>query len=171
MNYDEFKKLIKYLRIANEMTQADLAEKLNVSPSTVAKWEQGQNIPPLDRFAEILELLTNKDIIKDIKDIIIKGTPGYHIGDKVLIYRVDLDRYYSKQEHCRVYSLDENSLDCWGRPMTFTIKNINENEVCLEHTTQSGFVYKRRLKKFAIDIGYYNLVKGEFPQFRELAFG
>ncbi|MDE6029508.1 MAG: trypsin-like peptidase domain-containing protein [Clostridiales bacterium] len=41
-------KAIKTLRKTANMTQAQLAEKLNVTPQTVSKWENGVNMPDID---------------------------------------------------------------------------------------------------------------------------
>ena len=43
MNYELGKK-IRLLRLSNNMTQEQLAEKLNVTPQSVSKWEnRGRN--------------------------------------------------------------------------------------------------------------------------------
>ena len=52
----EFKENLKQLRIKNGLTQAQLAEKLFVSRSTVAKWENGLGLPNPDSMAELEKL-------------------------------------------------------------------------------------------------------------------
>jgi len=60
---------IKQLRIANGMTQEDLAEKLHVVRQTVSKWEKGISLPDaemLERLADLFgvtadELLERND--------------------------------------------------------------------------------------------------------------
>ena len=55
----EFKDNLKKLRMQKGLTQAQLAEKLFVSRSTVAKWENGLGLPnpeamtALERFFDI----------------------------------------------------------------------------------------------------------------------
>ena len=52
----EFKENLKQFRIKNGLTQAQLAEKLFVSRSTVAKWENGLGLPNPDSMAELEKL-------------------------------------------------------------------------------------------------------------------
>lgn len=59
-NIDEFKKivadnLIKY-RKASNLTQLELAEKLNYSDKAVSKWERGESIPDAWVLKEIAEI-------------------------------------------------------------------------------------------------------------------
>ncbi len=44
---------IKYLRDKHELTQEQFAEKVGVSRQTVAKWENGESLPDIERCAEI----------------------------------------------------------------------------------------------------------------------
>ena len=48
---------IKQRRTELKMTQEDLAEKLNVSRSSVANWEAGRNYPDLQLIAAIADIL------------------------------------------------------------------------------------------------------------------
>ena len=52
----EFKEKLKQLRMNKGLTQAELAEKLFVSRSTVAKWENGLGLPNPDSMAMLEEL-------------------------------------------------------------------------------------------------------------------
>lgn len=47
---------IKYLRKENNMTQEDLANKLNVSRQTISKWETNTAIPDADNIVAISKL-------------------------------------------------------------------------------------------------------------------
>ena len=56
---------IKFLRTKNELTQENLAEKLNVSRSAIAKWETNSGVPEvnnLKRISEISELCGWDDV-------------------------------------------------------------------------------------------------------------
>ena len=44
------------LRTARELSQGDLAEKLEVSRQSVSKWETGQSVPDLDKIIKIADL-------------------------------------------------------------------------------------------------------------------
>lgn len=46
-------KNLRYLRDKNEMTQEQFAEKLGVSRQTVAKWENGDSLPDIEKCTEI----------------------------------------------------------------------------------------------------------------------
>lgn len=59
-------KKIRILRINREWTQATLAEKLNISPDTVQKWEVEKNTPPLSALKDIAQILdTSIAILSD----------------------------------------------------------------------------------------------------------
>jgi len=73
MNYQRIGALITDLRNKKNMSQAHLARKLNVSPKTVSKWENGHGLPQIDtlhKLCEILdvdinELLSNEEFIAE----------------------------------------------------------------------------------------------------------
>lgn len=46
-------KNLKFLRNKNEMTQEQFAEKLGVSRQTIAKWENGESLPDIERCMQI----------------------------------------------------------------------------------------------------------------------
>lgn len=53
---------IKFARLRKRLTQAELAEKLNIHPVTIGKYERGENRPDpemLRRLADILEVSTD----------------------------------------------------------------------------------------------------------------
>jgi transcriptional regulator with XRE-family HTH domain len=52
----EFKENLKRVRMEKGLTQAQLAEKLFVSRSTVAKWENGLGLPNPDSMATLEQL-------------------------------------------------------------------------------------------------------------------
>ncbi len=51
-------KNITELRILNNMTQLELAEKLNYSDKTVSKWERGESTPDISVLVEIADLFS-----------------------------------------------------------------------------------------------------------------
>ena len=44
------------LRISNNMTQSEVAEKLNYTDKSVSKWERGEAIPPIDVIKDLADL-------------------------------------------------------------------------------------------------------------------
>ena len=58
---------IAHLRIVNGISQAELAEKLNVSRQSVSKWESGESLPQIDKVMELCALfkVTADELIND----------------------------------------------------------------------------------------------------------
>ena len=53
MNQEKVGQLIKKLRKDNNLTQAELADKLGVTYQAVSKWENGKNVPDIATLKEI----------------------------------------------------------------------------------------------------------------------
>ena len=51
-----FKDNLVYLRKLNNMTQEELAEKINVSRQSIAKWESGETVPDLEKCKFLSEI-------------------------------------------------------------------------------------------------------------------
>ena len=71
----EFKENLKQLRIQKGLTQAQLAEKLFVSRSTVAKWENGLGLPNPESMATLEKLFnisTEELATKEPETVIVK---------------------------------------------------------------------------------------------------
>ena len=49
-------KNITELRVLNNMTQMELAEKLNYSDKTISKWERGESTPDISVLVEMSDL-------------------------------------------------------------------------------------------------------------------
>ncbi|MEE3402658.1 MAG: helix-turn-helix domain-containing protein [Acutalibacteraceae bacterium] len=47
---------LKGLRINAKMTQEDLAEKMNVSRQSIAKWESGESVPDVIKCSELAKI-------------------------------------------------------------------------------------------------------------------
>ena len=67
MNQETIGKKIKELRIKNNLTQQELASKLNVTYQAVSKWENGKNLPDLVILTEICNIFNI-----DLNDLIIR---------------------------------------------------------------------------------------------------
>ena len=65
MNQEKIGKFIRELRKNNNLTQADLANKYNVTYQAVSKWENGKNIPDISILKQI-----SKDFNIDINDLL-----------------------------------------------------------------------------------------------------
>ena len=47
---------LKKLRSLLNLTQQELADRIDVSKTTLANWETGRQVPPIDKFAQIVQL-------------------------------------------------------------------------------------------------------------------
>lgn len=65
MNQEKIGKFIKKLRIKNNLSQLEFAEKLGVTPQAVSKWENGKNIPDISIIKQI-----SKEFNVNIEEII-----------------------------------------------------------------------------------------------------
>ena len=63
-------KNIARLRTENNMTQPELAKKLNYTDKSVSKWEHGIATPPIDVLKEIADIfgVTVDDMLRDMSD-------------------------------------------------------------------------------------------------------
>ena len=96
-------KRIANLRKEKNMKQDDLAQKLNVSPQAVSKWENDQTCPDISLLPELAKTLdVSVDTLlsgqkapetklvpeekrKDIKDMMLRIVVDSHDGDKVRV--------------------------------------------------------------------------------------
>jgi len=56
MNNKEIGKFLQEKRKSNEMTQADLAKKMNVTYQAVSRWETGESIPDIQTLSNLADL-------------------------------------------------------------------------------------------------------------------
>ena len=61
MNYKTGERLAKYRKKAN-MSQEELADKLNVSRQAVSKWERGESSPDTDNLIALASLRLQSDM-------------------------------------------------------------------------------------------------------------
>jgi len=95
MNYGE---KIKKLRIAKNLTQAKLAEKLYISDKTVSSWENNRTEPSLEFILKLSEILEC-----DVKDLISKNEKNSN-----LITSLKFKINYKKYKYLNSY-LDVNA--------------------------------------------------------------
>ena len=91
MNYELGKK-IRLLRLSNNMTQEQLAEKLNVTPQSVSKWENNITAPDIQLLPEIsiifgvtideLFSITEESKLERIENLFLNSSDITVISDK-----------------------------------------------------------------------------------------
>ena len=80
---------IKKLRKDNNMTQEDLADKLNVSRQTVSKWETNVGVPDIDNIKAICNLFNiSTDELLDYNNEILKKKKQFIIDMSVLLFGI-----------------------------------------------------------------------------------
>ena len=57
MRSDKVGNIIKQIRLEKNMTQKQLADKMNISDKTISKWERGLGCPDLSIVSELSEIL------------------------------------------------------------------------------------------------------------------
>ena len=56
MDQQKIGEFLKALRKENNLTQEELADKMNVTRRTVSRWETGANLPDLSILVELADL-------------------------------------------------------------------------------------------------------------------
>lgn len=80
MDQEKVGKFIKEIRIKNNLTQKELADKLGVTFQAVSKWENGKNIPDISLLKEISRLF-------DVNiDDILEGETKNKINNRNIYY-------------------------------------------------------------------------------------
>ncbi len=85
----EFKDIIAKLRSENQMSQQTLADKLDVSKSTIAMWETGKRFPSKELYEQIADLfcvdidyLFGRTDARQMPRFDKDGNPYYYINEE-----------------------------------------------------------------------------------------
>ena len=95
MNQEKIGKFISSLRKEKNMTQLDLAEKLNISDRAVSKWERGINLPDASLMIELSKMF-NVTINELLNGEIIKNNYMEKAEEKLLELQERNDEYAKK---------------------------------------------------------------------------
>ena len=80
MNPEKIGQFIKEIRVKNNLTQKDLADKYNVTYQAVSKWENGKNLPDILLIRQMA-----KDFNINVEDILDGSVAKKRIYKKLLI--------------------------------------------------------------------------------------
>lgn len=113
--------IIRTLRLERNMTQKELADKMNISDKTVSKWERGLGCPEISLISEISDLLgvdTQSLLIGDI-------TPN----DFVVGNMKNTKYYVCPTCHNISFCTGEAEVSCCGKKLTAQpLKKADESE-------------------------------------------
>ncbi|HAP21331.1 MAG TPA: XRE family transcriptional regulator [Lachnospiraceae bacterium] len=91
---------IKMLRNANNMTQSELARKLNITRSSVNAWEMGISIPSTTFIVELAQLFrVSTDYLLDLPTHNSIDISTLNETEISIVY--SLIRYFHQNSHCR----------------------------------------------------------------------
>lgn len=92
---------IKELREKNNLTQSDLARRLNITRSSVNAWEMGISIPSTERIVELCLLLhTTADYLLGLEQGELLPIDQYNADEKELLHL--LIQYYDRVKSYRL---------------------------------------------------------------------
>lgn len=105
-----FNEKLKMLRKENNLTQEELAEKINVSRQAITKWESGEGIPDIENLKQISIVFntTIDELIKEDKDINIEKKMNYSFIQELEIdHSKDFDIHVDKMYEINVLPNEE----------------------------------------------------------------
>ena len=82
-----FNEKLRKIRKENNLTQEELAEKLNVSRQAITKWESGVGIPDIENLKQISNMfnISIDELVKEDKEIILEVKKQYTISKELEI--------------------------------------------------------------------------------------
>ncbi len=154
---------LKEYRANNNMTQEDLANKLCVSRSAVAKWEQGKGIPSKQSLIDLENLMgvSQEELLQEDEyyQVIENINDSYRLENKIkkiillvlvillLILLVFLIKYIIKaNKHPEIKycsELEVVKVYFGNDDHNPTVSDLNENNCCYEDETQYMFIKLR----------------------------
>lgn len=99
-----FNEKLKMLRKENELTQEQLAEKLNVSRQAITKWESGDGTPDIENLKQISILFntTIDELVKEDKTVKVETINKYSYIEEL---EIDHTKHFDINI-CKIYKLN-----------------------------------------------------------------
>lgn len=84
------------LRKEHNLSQEELADKLNVSRQTISKWELGESCPDFDKIVPLCEVfnITTEELLRDKKEIVQSENSGKVDVIKAILICVSIFFYF-----------------------------------------------------------------------------
>lgn len=131
---------LKKLRSILNLTQQELADRIDVSKTTLANWETGRQVPPVDKYAQIVELSRGEKALQDfwgiaMRDNVINQSSGIGIQNNLANQSAaknensdDIQKLFN-----RIYSTAQNY-----DQMNFLKSSLTQIEMQMLQTIQAG---------------------------------
>lgn len=120
MDYEKISTTLKFLRLQKDMTQKQLAQKLNLTEQAISKWERGQGLPDISICPNIAKILG--------VDLSVILTGELEENQEVKNNMKDLNYYICPLCGNVIVSLSEANISCCGRPLQLTIPEKTTDE-------------------------------------------
>ncbi len=126
MNYETGERLAKYRKKAN-LSQEELADKLNVSRQAVSKWERGESSPDTDNLISLAKLynVTLDDLLNKNPDETLNKENDEHKNKKEYVH-ISKDGIHVKDDEHEVH-IDSTGVHEFGDQININGENITEN--------------------------------------------
>lgn len=156
-------KNIQYLRKESNMTQQDLADKLNYTPKAVSKWERGESMPEIEVLAAIASLynVTVDFLLHEDSKTHKKNYVPSEVKDKnkMLVTALVVTIVWTIMAIVFVYTMQNNGktlwqLFIWAIPLSFLVIAISLRQ------------YKRIDQMIVLSIFLWTLLLAFFIQFQ-----
>ena len=119
MNQTEIGKFIAKCRKEKKLTQAQLAEKLNITDRAVSKWETGKSMPDSSIMLELCEILgiTVNELLSGEEFNMDDIFPRHYFREKRNYYKFNIVKrfYYSLFILAEQYNKRKSSIFSWCR--------------------------------------------------------
>ena len=73
------------LRKEHNLTQSELALKLNYTDKSVSKWEHGESVPPIETLKELADLY-DPFLMRDMSSAVERISQGIMNNEKIAVY-------------------------------------------------------------------------------------
>ena len=156
-------KNIQYLRKESNMTQQDLADKLNYTSKAVSKWERGESMPEIEVLAAIASLfnVTVDFLLHEDSKVHKKDYVPSEVNDKnkMLVTALVVTIVWTIMAIVFVYTMQNNGktlwqLFVWAIPLSFLVIAISLRQ------------YKRIDQMIVLSIFLWTLLLAFFIQFQ-----
>ena len=156
-------KNIQYLRRESNMTQQDLADKLNYTSKAVSKWERGESMPEIEVLAAIASLfnVTVDFLLHEDSKVHKKDYVPSEVKDKnkMLVTALVVTIVWTIMAIVFVYTMQNNGktlwqLFIWAIPLSFLVIAISLRQ------------YKRIDQMIVLSLFLWTLLLAFFIQFQ-----